>query len=202
MAVNDVYEVDMVGALLGQRVINVFHTKEIIASTAPIPARSVGAAWKVEIWPTLRPAISIDYILECIYVRRIFPTFGIPYLTVVNPAEGGSINVDAIPGNASAVITFYTELASKSGRGRKYICGIPESKQGCGLLTPDEVALLETFAEEFALTDMPAALPDTGRWRGVVWSDLLQEANEILEVSVHTSIGTMRSRRQPQGLDG
>lgn len=198
MAIGDVYEVTVVSQVNGQRVVNVQHFGEAVECTDDIPARSICAMWEDVFLPLYLAALSNEGSVQCIYARRIDPTLGIPFL-VVETSSPGLVAAESVPSNAAAVISFYTSLYSRSGRGRQYFSGVPESHVADGVMDTPYVGDLQDYADLF-LEPQDAPTPYSGSWVGLVWSPTLGTGHIILAAVVSPSMGSMRSRRQPYGM--
>jgi len=198
MAVGDIYEVVLVTIVNGQRAINVQHWRETTACTDDIPAKSVCAMWEDVMMPLYLDCLSNEAALSCIYARRIRPTPHIPF-QIVQSLTPGVIDSHAAPSNAAAIITQYTASMTRSGRGRQFITGIPESRITDGLMDSTEITDLETYAD--GLQGVQAApAPFDGEWTCGVFSPLLNSFAQQEAYSVNRSMGTLESRRQPYGM--
>lgn len=198
MAVDDLYQVTVVCGVNGQRVVNVMHFREGLDCTDDVPARSICAAYEDVALPLLTACLAPEAAVECIYARRIAPTPGIPFL-IVETSSPGELGTECVPSNAAAVISLYTSLASRSGRGRQYISGVPEDYVADGVMEAPLVTALEAYAQ--ALIDgIAAPAPYDGAWVLCIYSPLLDDSNDVEFKVVSPSMGSMRSRRQPHGM--
>lgn len=198
MPANDVWEATVVQRLAGQRVVNVFHFKETVGISPPFPARNVAQMFEAEFKDVWRAMVSEDVAFDCCYVRRVQPAPTVPYLLLFTAPNLGLIAEDSIPGNASACLSFHSDLATKNGRGRKYIAGIPEGGQDSGLMDAPQLALCDAFADLFR--DEDHAGPDGGTFKACVYSRATLAGEIIKQADFSPSIATMSSRRQPFGM--
>lgn len=198
MSVGDIWEVTLSQRLAGQRAVNVMHFGETVASSEPKPAKVVADMFITDFLFAWRSAVSEDMKFECVYVRRVQPIASIPYLAIISGPNSGLIASDSVPGNASACLSFHTDLNTKSGRGRMYVAGIPEAGQEAGLMDDVQMALMDNLAIIFA-DDTHSGLGG-GVYAPAVYSRLLSQANTIRESIFSRSIATMSSRRQPFGM--
>jgi len=199
MAADDIYQVTLVSTVSDQRVVNQWHFKEVDACTDEIPAHSVAAMFEEVFIPPLFLALSIEAVGQCIYCRRLDPAPHIPYLLVLE-AVIGDISGDAVPSNAAAVMSIYSVEFGRSGRGRSYISGIPESGVTGSLINDTQMDLLEDFSDLFINAGHVPPAPFDGSWKPVVWSPKNSEAHNLVESNFSPSMGSMRSRRQPYGM--
>lgn len=198
MAVGDIFQVTQVLSVMGQRCVNVLHFKESTACTDQIPARSIAAMYEDVFAPALQLCLSDEVEIQCIYARRIRPTLDIPFL-IVESAMPGLVASHTAPPNAAGIVSFYTAVPSRSGRGRAYISGIPESRISDALMEPTQVTALGVWADLFLNPQAPPA-PYDGEWRGVVFSPALNAGNNIIGHVISPSMGTIMGRRSPYGM--
>jgi hypothetical protein len=154
--------------------------------------------WEAEVMTEWLNCVVEDYLMDCLYIRRIHPTPSLAYLRPYTAENAGNIDGDGIPGNASAIISFKTDVWTKSGRGRVYICGIDEADQSAGILDADILAKLNTLADVFKADSL--AVPGGGTCRFAVWSRKDVAAAAIIVADPSPSIASMRSRRAPFGM--
>lgn len=199
MAAGDVYELTVVGQLNLQRCVNVFHFKEKTSDSTTNPAKSVAVMFDEEFIPTWRLAISNQWDFNCIYSRRVLPGPGIPFLHTLAGATVGAIASESVPGNASACMSFKSNEPGPSGRGRKYIAGVPENGQQAGIMSDPQMTLFLTFAGLFEVDDLNGSIGG-GTYTPVIFSRTLQASNRIMVADFSRSIATMSSRRAPFGM--
>jgi hypothetical protein len=199
MAVNDVFELVLVTAIANQRAVNVFHFKEVDECSDDLPSEAITAMFEEDFVPVIFLALSIEAVGQCVYGRRIDPTPNIPFLRVLD-AVVGDVASDAIPSNAAAVMTQYSVEFGRSGRGRTYLSGIPESGTTDGLINTGQMALLDDISDLFINAARTPPSPFTGSWKPVVWSAKNSEAHNLVASGFSPSPGSMRSRRQPYGM--
>lgn len=196
MAVGDIYEAVVQYKVRGEYINNSFHLQETDACTDMIPAESLALALQdawIGDWAAL---LSEEAVFSGIYTRRVRPVPG-PTFTVLDTTPGG-VNDEAIPSAASLLISWVTNLATKSGRGRNYFAGLPESSQNGGSLAAGSVAAWVTFATMLkdAVDGIGGA---TGSWALCVYSRKLVAAEDILMGVVRSNLATQRKRRQRPG---
>jgi len=196
MAVGDIYEVVVQQNVKGEFVNNSFHVQETDACTDMLPAETLALAvqdaW-IDDWAAL---LSEETVFAGIYARRVRPAPG-PTFTVLDTSPG-DVADEAIPSCSALLVSWVTNLASKSGRGRTYFAGLPESAQNGGSLAAASVAGWEAFATLLKQT-FPAIGAGTGEWALCVYSRKLLSAEDILMGVVRSNLATQRKRRQRPG---
>lgn len=196
MALNDVMEAVVSARVKGEYVQNVFHLKETTASTDPIPAKALAEAIQAVWLPDWAALVSTDVEFACCYVRRIKPAPGVAYTLLLTNV--GAVASDAVPTGSALIVTWYSGLASKRGRGRTYFAGLPEEAQDAGLLAAAVVGDWEDLADLIA-TILVAQGGGVGAWELGVYSEVNAAIADTIARSVRTNLGSMRSRRQRPG---
>ena len=75
----------------------------------------------------LLPGLSAEYTLNEVHWKEVFPVLGVETITPISGVVVGGVAGDALPSYCSAVVSERTAFGGRSGRGRMYIAGIPES---------------------------------------------------------------------------
>jgi len=196
MAVGDVYEVAVDMTVKGEHCVNVFKFRETVEETDTIPAENLALGYQAAIIAGWAALLSNEVQFNCIYVRRISPAPGVAF-TVLLTDPGEEVS-EAIPTTSALLITWYSETATKRGRGRNYFAGLPETSQAGGKLEGDVLAAWNAFGT-LMLTPVVAAGGGTGVWALAVWSDVNAAAVDVVTRVVRTNLATMRTRRQRPG---
>lgn len=208
-AIGDVFEVRVVGKLDNQDAINVWHFK---ATEAVEGVEETLIAALIEcIITTILPKSTDDYTLLKAQFMRVSPTSSALLESAVDTAAVVQAGGDGVPGFCAALVSLRTEFPGKSGRGRKYIAGIPEVATNCGVLVQESdywaqfVAFVLCVASKFIGT---TAVPATTPWRLQVLSRKLGNAkapynanqfHDVVTMSPNQIIASMRSRRIGHG---
>lgn len=125
-AVGEIYEVRILGKIEEQDCVNVWHF-ECIQANSSLETLLLQAL--LECWVALIPQLSSFYRFTGVDAKRVSPTLG--PLIDISPAAGdtvqGEASGDGTVSFASCCISIHTTRGGKSGRGRKYLGGIPES---------------------------------------------------------------------------
>lgn len=196
MAVGDIYEVSVDMAVRGENCVNVFRFREAVEATLAVPAEEVAKGFQTAIIADWKALLSNQVKFNCIYARRIRPNPGVAY-TVLLTDEGEEVS-EAIPTTSALLITWYSALADKRGRGRNYFAGLPETSQAGGALESDVLAAWQAFAATLA-TQFPAGGGGGGEYALCVYSDADVTGRDVITQVVRTNLGTMRSRRTRPG---
>jgi hypothetical protein len=134
-AVGDVIEVRCVGKLDNQDAINVWHFKATAAGDS-IEEDLILALIECII-TTILPKSTDDYSFDKVQYMRVSPTSSALLETAVSSVGAAPAAGDGVPGFCAALISLKTEFPGKSGRGRKYIAGIPEVATDAGRLVQE-----------------------------------------------------------------
>lgn len=204
MAIGDIYQIQIYYNIGSERTMNVVHMRETQVCTDPLPAESVAQAVR-SVWAVRINTIvfSDELSIPLIHARRIKPTAGVPSTiilgTVANPAINGGGSAPPVPSTSCGLISLYTNLNTRNGRGRLYIPGIDRVQQNDGQLIAGALVDWETFADDLE-DEIVAVGPDTGAWRFAVYSRELGTAENVVQTIAHTNLATQRSRRNFPGI--
>lgn len=151
--------------------------------------------------------------VELVKGHRIFPDIGPEYEYVppgTSVSNNGSLDTDSMPSFVSAVVSIHTTRGGRSGRGRMYLAGMPESSvQHSRITVPSAfwTALINYVAcvvAAFLLGDPPPA----NAWQlGVFSRKLGNSAPPFLAAGFapatllipHAELATTRSRKIGHG---
>lgn len=145
---NAVIEIQLVGRLHGQTTRNVFH-HYLPGGGAPIADGAAAALDAAEFyrdthWAQLRLSLSNQFSLQYITAQWIKPNRyrQVVLAPPVSPGDKGADAAESSPSGCAAVISFYSELAGKRYRGRKYFAGVPNGSIVQSIL---ESGVLDSF---------------------------------------------------------
>jgi len=204
MAENDIYRVEVLQNIGSEPSMNVFHVRESTAETVlDIPAQAVvemvGATYEA-----LSAQLSEDWRVVSINARRVAPDFGIPSTTVFGGGEAivGQIESQIIPSQTAVLLSFYSALADRPGRGRCYLPGWPEESQNEGQLVEAPYAALQTIASAEFIGPKGPFLTGSGEWNFTIWSPetILVGGRDIIAVAVRPNLATQKRRRAFPGF--
>lgn len=160
----------------------------------------------------LLPALSTTYIYERTVGRRMTPTQGADYQTLIADGDNpqGAASGDAEPSFVSGLISLRSSRGGRSGRGRMYIAGVPEGSTLASHLKTDAglylamVAFVGCMLGKFITKDVPVA----GNWEWGVFSRKLGGSKQpfvatgfapMVAADVVTELATTRSRKLGRG---
>lgn len=208
-AVNDLYEVRIIGSMEGQETDNVLHFK-CVGTTDDVELRLIVVLLSCFVTHLL-PALTASWSLTAIKWKKVAPDLGIEHVyTTGLPGVGGG-SAEALPSFVSAVISKRTPTGGRSHRGRMYIAGIPEDQtinsgiDPAGDLWAALAAFITCLATNFFHPD-PAG--GSNIWDLVVYSRKLGGAtfpygltgvssvDQLIRVA---QLGTTRSRKVGRG---
>lgn len=152
-AINDMWQVRVIGRMEGQECNNILHFSCVGSSTDV----ETGLILKlIECFTThLMPVLASTYSLQEVRWKKVSPVLGPEYSTIVGVGAAGGGTATALPSYCSAVVSIRTALGGRSKRGRMYIPGIPEDQTNGSYLDPGLplylglVAFLACVAGEF-----------------------------------------------------
>lgn len=195
MAIADIYRATLNGFTSNQPTTMTLYFEETTAtSLTPANAAKALAELLVDWWENNVTFIqTTESGLSSVEVNRIEPAKGPRrQATGQNQAVFGTVEADTLPGYAAAVTTFYTGDASKRGRGRAYLSGLPQTQVDGGVLTTNILADIQTA---FTQLLTPFTGDPDGEWTWIVWSKTSLSAAIIEDVVTRVNLGTQRRRR-------
>ncbi len=140
--------------------------------------------------PKLKPVLSASS--EYLGVALQMSLDGVVWNAVANGNQGpGDIVADELPSYAAAVIQKRTGLGGKSGRGRWYVSGIPDTLSNEGLLTNIARALYGALATQYIAPIVVGADSAIAHHYSAKGKILLP----ITSIQVVAELGTQRRRR-------
>lgn len=169
---NDVYKVRMQGRIEGQVTFNVFYFKSVSgAGDTDVLDHLIMALFSCFI-DHLVPVMPISYRYEKMIWQKVFPDVGPEFETLPPDSAVGETAGDALPSFCSSLVSVRTSRAGKSGRGRIYLAGIPESASNQSFFDPSGpywvalVAFAACLATKFIIGDPPG----DNAWQMMVYS--------------------------------
>lgn len=191
MALNDVYQLTVGINQDGQKLVQVFLYQQKSASGPQRPEKELEEAWQYQMLPLWRACMSNQASVEVLRVRKYNDPDAPSFMFAID--EEGDINEPALAPNSVAIITLYTSVATKSGRGRTHFSAIPQTYQSDGIIFEDLATAYNALA-----TALCQLLPgfgsgadfQAGRW-------VLPEAafHDFATFALRGQIFTLRSRR-------
>ena len=149
MAVNDIYQANIVGTVHGQMTVNTLHYQEsITGSTNAVVALT--AALQAGIIAALLDATSAEWNFDKLTVQKILPLpplLGFEDDTNTGP---GLVAGESLPSSVAVVCSKRTSLAGRAFRGRCYFAGVPASHEIDSQLTSAALILWQQVADDMA----------------------------------------------------
>jgi len=208
-ALNDIFEVRIVGSMEGQETDNVLHFT-CVGASADVELHLIVVLLNCFVTHLL-PVLSSSWTLERVVWKKVASTLGVEQVYTTGLPAAGAGNAAALPSYASAVISKRTAEGGRSKRGRMYIAGIPEDQTLNSNLDPagDFWAALAAFAA-CCITNFvhPDPAGGTNLFDMVVYSRKLGSAvypytgagaEAITQLTPVAALGTTRSRKVGRG---
>lgn len=205
MAVNDIYEVTVEYGYPDTVMQNVLHFRKTVEIEASMiqTAGNLNAAMAVIFYNAGKVLQSSDVVYRCCTAKRVLPEGG-PVLTYYYGA--GSIGTGPEEGcshGVAAVVSKYSDLQSRHGRGRIYLGGIAVASQNDGVLYDTDHQNLVAFGAAVTYTDFTDAVDN--EWRGVIYNRPTDPGGafpnggyqDITAVIARPVLASQRPRRNP-----
>ena len=190
MAQGDIWRVAVVQQLQDSEAQTVYHVSIDSSQalddlqTGNLIGNTVENAYDVN----MKSVLSHDWRLGCIQSSRVAPTTG-PLVTYFPSAlVEGQVAEDSCPPQAAALVSHYTAFPGRSGRGRSYIPGIPQSHVNSGTWIASFHAAFESAFGFFSIAMTGADLPL------VVYSRTLAVGNVTTYSMLRNVLQTQRRR--------
>lgn len=154
-AAGEVYEVVMEGRQEGQQVLNVMHFR----ARGPVDDVELRLlrALVICLLTQLRPLMGANYQFVRCVGKRVSPDLGPIIESLPEAGEGvqGADEGDTLPTYVSIVVNIHSTRGGRSGRGRMFIPGVPESASQGSFIPTDNpywagiIAYLQCVASQF-----------------------------------------------------
>jgi hypothetical protein len=210
-AAGEVYEVVLEGRQESQQVLNVMHFQ----ARGPVDDVELRLlrALVICLLTTLRPIMGANYQFVRCYGKRVTPDLGpiVESLPESGEAVQGADEGDTLPTYVSVVVNIHSTRGGRSGRGRMFIPGVPESaSQGSFIPTDNPYwtairAYLECVATQFIA---PSELAEANKWAMGVMSRKIGGAKPPYTINgfaratalkPNNALATTRSRKVGHG---
>jgi hypothetical protein len=200
MAVNDIFRVDVFQQCGSLPTMNVLHMRETTARGALEKGTENVLEIVAQLYGDLSAELGVDWRVVSLRAAQISPIIpGPPATTVLGTPEAieGQITGDIIPSNAPMVISLYSNVVGRKGRGRIYLPGIPETSQADGQLSQAAFTAFQAVANAHFDEAKGPIGAGTGVYRYVVFNPPGPgSANmEVVSSVVRPNMANMRSRR-------
>jgi len=204
MAVNDIYRFAISYNIGSERTMNVMHFKEVTACTDALPGLSLANAVHPIVDAFYAGVIISQETQVILYqIQRVQPAAGVPVTIILGAAPFlpivGSGVADPVPSVAAALVSFYTALHTRNGRGRIYLPGLSVLAQNDGQLVQAAIDACQDYGNDWTFDIVPGGAL-TGEWHACVYSRLLGDGELITHAVAHSNMATQRSRRNFPGV--
>lgn len=191
MGVGDIYQAAVDQSLHGVAMTNVFHFEQTFAGTGE-DEKDLAGAIEDDILPTWILAMSDDWEAVCIRTRQVSGTGSFPEELTLLTGQTGSIVGDALPANNVAVISWYSETYTKSGRGRSYYSGADMDNQSENTWEVDQVVLWDNLANVTAseITDASSG----AKFKLNLWTGTPKTAKSVVRYDSRNAVRKLRGR--------
>lgn len=199
MAVNDVYEVALVGSQTGSEIVATLNYRTTI-SVGPKTEEMLALAEELLLtWvPSIAALQSSTVTYNTIRVRDVHN----PLLGVDRPVSGAGTKAgQPLPKQIAALITWKTGLIGRRNTGRQYLGGMTEDDWDGANWVAGLLTAITAYAGEMnflEIVDFPVA-GDAFSWQQVVHSDTYDVTNDIITFGVSAAPATQRRRKSGVG---
>lgn len=192
-----IYKTAAKGTLYGINCVSVFHYETVTPSVSGAEQNDINESWVVDVLPTLVAIQSEDFRWNCVSTSIIGPGSAEVFDKILSSSNVGLITEDALAPNKAYRATYYTNLLTANGRGRKHFSGIPESWEDDNAIVQEAgsdnpVVLLGTL--QTVLAANLSGGPFGGVFQPVVYSTNLTTGAQVVKVICSPQVSTMRSR--------
>lgn len=197
MATGDIWKVDTVMQQQGVNAVNVFYWRQIGDTNNPNgDISSVATAWQDTLQVPWQNILSDRVSFLGLRIQRWLPKDQLPSIAPINNVTG-NIDSDPLQSTKAAMVAVYTDRHDRSGRGRHFFMGIPESSVEVNQWVFIPKLAFNTFVS--AIQGIIQGSGDTASYRMGVWSNTHQEFNQSVNMEARPTIYQQRSR-QAEGL--
>jgi len=205
MAVGDVYRLQIFQNVGSELTMNVLHARCTVTETINVVDEADNLAeMAIVTYTALAAELSEDWRVVAINVHKLTAPGGVPANFVLGGAESivGEVESEIIPSASAVLISHYTSTANRSGRGRTYLPGLPESSQNEGQLVEARWGALQAIATAQFVGEKGPFGGGDGKYRYIVHNgDGDTDAGyHIIASRVRANLATQRSRRAHPGF--
>jgi len=207
MATGDVYRAQINMQCGSTPTMNVLHLRELTGRGTNESGTENVVSIVSDFYNALKAQLAEGWRVISIRANQVHPASAQPPdVTVFGGAESieGAIVSDMVPSNAPLVISLYSSVVGRRGRGRIYLPGVPETMQDDGQITSDYHADVDAICEAH-LDELKGPVgAGTGTYEYIVWNPPgPSTANMTVQQHiVRPNLANMRSRRAFEGFSG
>lgn len=196
MALNDVYQVSVNQTLYGVVVVNTFTFRELEAGPAGIA--DILQLFDTQILADWAAAVGTNLLIGCLAGRNLTNPAEAPDERLTLTASAGTRVGEELSANTVAVLSLYTGLPTKKGRGRKFISGLLEVDEEDNCWDVTSMNLLTALIGKFT-DDLGAPAGPNGHYVSVIAGGDPLTDNEIVTGRVNSQVRKHRSRTTKRG---
>jgi len=210
MAVNDILRIAVRGLMEGQQCWITHHLKILQVGTTGADTGNAITAWNNNVFDSITFPQAIqdfqnqNFVWDRVQCMRVAPTIGGLNELVVNVP--GSDPVDALPSTNAVVISRYSGLPGRAGRGRFYMPALPQDSCAGSRITAGVLGAMQAMMVRFiglwTIIDPPVnwVFENCSFSRTRFLAGLTPYTGPIVNVIVREIIGTQRRRRIGSGV--
>lgn len=161
------------------------------------------AQWVTSLLPILTPIMSSEYTHQRLYWQDKVPGTSIDQEYVGVLDQQGEDDSGALPGQASALITWYSGLSGRSNRGRTFWPGVAAGQLVSGLLGASALTVLGDYATAMIAAFGPTATLPVARLGTISYQvDGVPRGPVLIETVdwfVRAAMGVRRKRANQAG---
>lgn len=129
-------QVQVRGLYFGQLVENVWYCSTTLTTPTAESLTTIAGIFQTA-YASIQLPLSQDYSVNEIYLRYLGDAAGPETTYFVSPAQTGGNASPGLPGNVAFCVRLKTTSPGRSGRGRKYFCGLTEADVTANQLSVD-----------------------------------------------------------------
>lgn len=195
MAVNDVWQVTAWFAAGVETAATSIHYRLTTEGDDDITTQGNDLASELAtLYTALLEAISTSEVsLNAVTAHRISPLGSRVYVFFPTGAVG-AITGEGNAAQLAVLVSVYTDLLNKSGRGRMYLPFPAETIANSGQLITSNAAAINVALGNMLTT--PLSTSGGNEWESVVYSHTINQANAIVDWQLQPVLATQKRRRQ------
>jgi hypothetical protein len=191
MGVGDIYSLAIDQDVHGVACVNVFHFEQTGPGAADDENELIDA-FESDCFPAWQAATSTQWSAACARARQVSGSGAFPEVLQIIPGVAGALIGEALPANAVAVISWYSQTYTKAGRGRSFFSGIRLADEDENTWIVAQQALLATLAG--AITNTITDAGSGATFKQVIWGGTPATEKTVVKYEVRPQVRKLRSR--------
>ncbi|GAG55478.1 unnamed protein product [marine sediment metagenome] len=191
MSVGDVYQLAVDQVLHGVLLTNVFHFEQTIDGSGDDEA-DLFAAFEEDGLPNWKLAVSAQLMFTCLRARQVSGVGAFPESLLVLTGDVGALLEEALPANCVAVISWYSQTYSKSGRGRSFISGAPVPSEDENTWEEAQYDLFNTMANSLGTPFIDSV--SGASFALAIWGGTPGAAKDVAKFETRPQVRKLRGR--------